>query len=93
MKLEMNIDLRIIGFEYGEDPDDVQGYYFYLKNDKCEIYVRGNDIQEPDEDDYYYEVIFEYGVGMVSTYSYDLNIHWLIGFLTYNDLMKKDYEH
>jgi len=83
--------LRVNGFMDTEIPDDAAGYYFHLENKMCEVWVRGEDVQYNPE--YYYEVEFKLDQkDWVQSYSNDLNIYWLLGFLTYNDLMDKDYE-
>ena len=88
--------LKRNGFTQMEDLEDRQGYYYYLKSDKCEIYVRGDDTQEITASSYYYEVIHEIDLGPNKTIgsiaSDNLNIYWLVGYLTYNNLMKRNYE-
>jgi hypothetical protein len=83
--------LRVNGFMDTEIPDDAAGYYFHLENKMCEVWVRGDDL--PISPEYYYEVEFKLDQKeWVQSYSKDLNIFWLIGFLTYFDLMPKDYD-
>ena len=82
--------LRVNGFIDTEVPDDATGYYFHLENKMCEVWVRGEDV--PINPEYYYEIEFKLDQKeWVQSYSNDLNIFWLIGFLTYHDLMQKDY--
>lgn len=89
--------LRKNGFKDCEDKDDVFGYYFYLKNDMCEIYVRGENVQHDDYGIYYYEIFHKLDLNdattlMGSVTSNNLSIYWLLGYLTYNGLMKKNYD-
>ena len=65
------------GFE--QDPDNIN----IVKNDKCEITIYANyyDIHG------YFSEIEDFG----SVSSKDLNIYWLIGILTYDSFMDKNY--
>ena len=71
------IFLRMNGFMEGTCEDD-----FHLG--RCRVYFRKN--KEGDYD--HYEV--EFGDG--SMFSTDLSIYWLIGVLTYYDLMPREYK-
>lgn len=63
-----------------------------LRNEKCLIVILKNSESEH-EDDYYYEIYYnDEDYDDVSTVSDSLNICWLIGFLTYNNLMDKNYK-
>lgn len=61
-----------------------------LVNEKCSVEILK---KEDTEIDYYYKISFidEYYED-VYTVSNNLNICWLIGFLTYNDLTEKNYK-
>jgi hypothetical protein len=52
-----------------------------FKNDKCTVTVDGD----------CYEVIFIYIDEEASLTSHDLSIYWLVGVLTWYDLMPKEY--
>lgn len=79
--------LRVNNFIDIKNETDLKEYHFHLKNDMCDVFIRDNN-----KDDYYYEVRFKYKDEFVSSYSDTLNIYWLIGFLTHNKLMKRDYK-
>ena len=64
----------------------VKGKKLAYKNDKCEVLIKLTDT------DAWYEVIFEYGLDVGRMISDSFNIYWLIGFLTYYDLMGKNYK-
>jgi len=65
------------GFE--QDPDDINIVY----NDKCEITIYENYYNIHG----YFEDVKDYG----SMSSDNLNIYWLIGLLTYDGFMDKNY--
>lgn len=52
-------------------------------NDKCIVIV--------DEETNCYEIKFEVNDDQFTCFSQSLNMYWLIGFLTYNNLMDKNY--
>jgi len=72
--------LEINGFKKAKDKRD-QTIWNTYKNDLCIIYI--------DMDKEYYKVTNNEGWSM---YSDNLVIYWLIGVLTYNNLMDKNYK-
>ena len=54
----------------------------HFQNDKCEIFIN-----HP-----YYGIYFTYINKPIEMFSNDLNIYWLVGVLTWYDLIDKNYK-
>jgi hypothetical protein len=64
----------------------------YFENSKCRITIHeGINLGESSTPGYYEIYIKDYDGEPASVYSRDLNIYWLVGTLTWDDLISKDY--